>query len=185
MSQEILMIGDDSAVGASFEQSLARDGHQVHFCRDPAAALGAAAAGRFDLILVSQTTPQLDALEILRQLRSADVQAGVVILTRHPTVETAVAAVREGAADYLREPCSAEELRALVRRMEPSAPAGPPCPPAEFDAHRPQEFEGMLGRCQAMGDVFALVRRIAPADSTVLVTGESGTGKGVLSRMCG
>ena len=154
----------------------------AHCGEDAAAALEAAKAGGFRLVFVVQTTPEWDAVEILHQIKSADSTIRVVIVSCQAAVEAAVAAMREGAADYLREPCSAEELRSALQRLEQLAAglwpaAGPDDPP-----HEPRCFEGMLGQCAAMREVFALIERIAPADSTVLVTGESGTGKEMVVR---
>ena len=109
------------------------------------------------------------------------VQARVIVLGRNPTVEAAVAAIKEGAADYLHEPCSAEELRSALRRIETIGHAGAVASEPEPTVGC-QGFEGMLGSCPAMREVFALIRRIAPADSTVLVAGESGTGKEMVVR---
>ena len=92
-----------------------------------------------------------------------------------------MAAIKEGAADYLHEPCSAEELQAALRHIETASRAGAVASGAE-PAEDSQDFEGMLGSCAAMREVFALIRRIAPADSTVLVAGESGTGKEMVVR---
>ena len=99
----------------------------------------------------------------------------------HPTVAAAVGALREGAIDYLHKPCSAEELQAALHRIESAGPAESAVGGKE-SGEEFQDFQGMLGACAAMREVFALVKRIAPADSTVLVSGESGTGKEMVAR---
>ncbi|MGA2032984.1 MAG: sigma-54 dependent transcriptional regulator [Thermoguttaceae bacterium] len=199
MPRKVLVIANDSAIGLSYQRTLCSDGYDVQFYGDPAAGIEAAIVGDFDVVLlrIGETTSgglsqfghqaslgrdENGSLEILRRIREANAAARVVVLSDSATVEMAVAAMREGAADYLREPCPPEDLRSALRRIEPplSGPAEPDPPPAATGC--PQGFEGMLGQCAAMGEVFDLIKRIAPADSTVLVAGESGTGKEMVVR---
>jgi len=176
------VIAHDSAVALSYERALCPAGYAVHFYDHPAAGVRGALAGGFDVILVDQTTPELDTLEILRQVKMAKVPTKVVIVSRDATVESAVAAMKEGAADYLREPCSAEDLRLAVDRFADSPPTDPSPATTAVPSEYLQGFEGMLSHCPAMWEAFALIRRIAPTESTVLVTGESGTGKEMVAR---
>jgi DNA-binding NtrC family response regulator len=182
VSQKILVIDGDPARGLSYQQTLCPDGHDVQTCNDPAAAIRAAMSGGFDVILLSQTSSEYNTLEILRQVRAAHVPASVIIVSRDATVEAAVALMKEGTADYLRDPCSAEELRSALHRVQRRLKTAGDPPATERESPRLHDFEGMLGRCSAMRDVFALIERIAPTDSTVLVSGESGTGKEMVVR---
>jgi DNA-binding NtrC family response regulator len=182
VSQKILVIDGDPARGLGYRQTLSAVGHDVRTCDDPAAAIREAVAGGFDVILLGQTSSQCNTLEILRQVKAARVPANVLIVSGDAAVEAAVALMKEGTADYLRDPCSAEELRAALQRMEKRSQPAADRRAMEEDAWRPHDFQGMLGKCPAMRDVFSLIRRIAPSDSTVLVTGESGTGKEMVVR---
>ena len=164
--------------------------YDMEFCENSTAAVRAALTGDFRAVLICESTSGLDTIHVLRQFREAAVQTPVIVLGDNPTVEAAVAAVKEGAADYLHEPCSAEELRSALGRIETSGPAGVVAggrdigetPMLREAAASCQGFEGMLGACPAMHEVFALIKRIAPANSTVLVSGESGTGKEMVVR---
>ncbi len=176
MSRRILAIAGDCAVGRTCQQILCPEEFHIEFCENPTAAVKTALTGDFEAVLVCETTSGFDTIQVLRQFREAALRARVIVLGNQPTVEAAVAAIKEGAADYLHEPCSAEELRAALRRIETAAPTDLVVGGAEAAAGC-QGFEGMLGACAAMREVFALIKRIAPADSTVLVAGESGTGK--------
>jgi DNA-binding NtrC family response regulator len=182
VSQKILVVDGDAPRGLSYREALCPDGHDVQTCNDLSAAVPAAVSGGFDVILLSQTSPECNALEILRQVKAARVPASVIIVSRDAAVEAAVALMKEGTADYLRDPCSAEDLRSALRRIEKRLKAAGDPPPAERESRRPHEFHGMLARCAAMRDVFALIGRIAATDSTVLVSGESGTGKEMVVR---
>ncbi len=167
---------------SSGEPTLCPNGCELSLVEDAAAGIEAAIGGGFDLVLVRQTASSPAALEILRQIREAPSPPPLVILSRNATIEAAVAAMKGGAADYLEEPTSAEELHAVLSRAGLLDPLVPPPDAPESEPRGLAEFEGMLGQCPAMQEVFALIRRIAPADSTVLVHGESGTGKEMVVR---
>jgi len=155
--------------------------YHIEFCEIPATAVQAALAGDFVAVMVCETTFGVDTIDVLRQLREAKVRAPLVVLGNTPSIEAAVLAIKEGAVDYLHEPCSAEELRSALGRIETIGHAGGLEGGTEStaDCHG---FAGMLGDCPAMRQVFALVQRIAPTESTVLVAGESGTGKEMVVR---
>ena len=181
------MIAGDCAVGRTCQRMLCPEEYHIEFCENSTAAVQAVLAGDFAAVLVCETTSGLDTIHVLRQLREAAMRAPVIVLGSKPTVESAVAAIKEGAVDYLHEPCSAEELRAALQQIETSRHEGATAGGAESAADDEymvpgQGFEGMLGACPAMRQVFALIKRIAPAESTVLVAGESGTGKEMVVR---
>ena len=176
MALKILVIAGDRGSGLSYQQMLLPAGYDVHCSAEPLVGIQAAAGGDFDAVLVCESSTAIDALEVLRQIKDASPSARVVVIGRGG-VEEAVTAMKEGAADYLREPCSAEKLQAVLRRFEQPAAAAT-CPrPNDFDSDGAPQFEGMLGQCPVMHELFALIRRVAPSDSTVLLMGESGTGK--------
>lgn len=179
MARKILLVTSDAAAGQRYKHALAHEGYEVHACREVTSALD---SETFDLVLVRDDPPEVVGMEVLRQVKAGPWLAPVAILSRQPGVETAVAAIKEGAVDYRPEPCSAEDLRQTLRGL--AADLWPPTTlqvPAD-DTPSPPGFEGMVGQCSAMREVFDLIRRIGPADSTVLVTGESGTGKEMVVR---
>lgn len=179
MARKILLVTSDSAASERYHHALAKEGYEVHACSEVTAALDAEA---FDLIVVRDEPPEVVGVEVLRQVKAGPWLAPVVIFSRQPGVEAAVAAIKEGAVDYRPEPCSAEDLCQTLRNMAADLWPLPPPRLPEPDGQSPPGFEGMVGQCPAMQEVFDLIRRIAPADSTVLVTGESGTGKEMVAR---
>ena len=180
MTHRVLLVADDATPEPGGEAAAALRGWEVELHHDPAAAARAAAGGDFEAVLLIEGASCSKTVDRLRRFKEADVPVPVVVLARNPTVEAAVQVIKHGAADYLRWPCSAEELDAALRRVQAADDAGPA--DATKIMARCHGFEGMLGRCSAMREVFALIERIAPADSTVLVAGESGTGKEMVVR---
>ena len=142
----------------------------------------AALAGDFDVIFLDLMMPGLSGMEILRHLRAAGVSAEVVIITGHSTVETAVEAMKEGAADYIPKPFSPDQLKMVLQKVCERSALIRENAALRQELGMTQGFEGIIGESQAMQRVFALIQRVAPTDGTVLVTGESGTGKEMVVR---
>ena len=182
VQQRILVIDDEPGIGLSCRRILEPEGHEVASFVDSQAGLQAALSGEFDLVIVDLMMPGLSGMEILKSIKGAGVSAEVVIITGYSTVESAVEAMKEGAADYLSKPFTPNELKmvlgkvfarsALIRENVALR--------QELEVH--QGFEGILGDSRTMERVFALIRRVARTDGTVLITGESGTGKEMVVR---
>ena len=182
LGQRILVIDDEPVIGLSCKRTLRPDGHEVETYDDPQAGLRAALSGDFDVLLVDLVMPGIDGLEILKQVKAAGVSSEVVIVTGHSTVESAVEAMKLGAADYLSKPFSPSQLKMLLQKVwersrliRENAKLR-----QELEVHK--GFEGIIGESRSMQRVFSVIRRVAPTDGTVLISGESGTGKEMVAR---
>jgi len=136
----------------------------------------------FDLVLTDQRMPDLSGLEVLEAVRSTSPETAVVIITAYGTIETAVSAVKAGAADYLTKPFNLDDLLHRIHRVrERQRLVAENCELREALAER-HRVEGIIGDSGRMQEVLSLVRRVAPSDATVLIRGESGTGKELIAR---
>jgi DNA-binding NtrC family response regulator len=136
----------------------------------------------FDLVLTDQRMPDLSGLDVLEAVRSTSPEAAVVIMTAYGTIETAVSAVKAGAADYLTKPLNLDDLLHRVYRVRERqrlVAENRELREALAGRHR---VEGIIGDSGRMQEVLSLVRRVAPSDATVLIRGESGTGKELIAR---
>jgi DNA-binding NtrC family response regulator len=126
--------------------------------------------------------PGVTGLEVLRAIREVNSRCRVVLMSGYATIDSAVMAVKLGAMDYLTKPFDLQRLRQLLSTVRTEADERRALLKIEGDAARHIEFCGMIGRGQAMQDVFELIRRLAPHVRTALVCGETGTGKELVVR---
>jgi len=136
----------------------------------------------FDLVLTDQRMPDLSGLDVLEAVRATSPETAVVIVTAYGTIETAVSAVKAGAADYLTKPLNLDDLLHRVHRVRERqrlVAENRELREALAERHR---VEGIIGDSGRMQEVLSLVRRVAPSDATVLIRGESGTGKELIAR---
>jgi two-component system NtrC family response regulator len=178
----ILVLDDEPNYVVILHELLSRDGWEVAAAREPLEALRAAARTSFDAALVDLRLGQLDGVEVLSRLRRLDPDLGVVIMTAYATVETAVQAMKAGAMDYVLKPFDNDALlRALHRSAAMTRLARENARLREVTQVDAGERE-LLGQSAALADVRRLVAQVARTDTTVLVTGETGTGKEVVAR---
>ncbi len=180
--QHVLVIDDELVIGMGIQRILADTGHVLKFCQDPQAGLQAALTGEFDIIFLDLMMPGLGGLDILRHIRAAGVSSEVIIITGHSTVESAVEAMKQGAADYLAKPFSPNQVRMVLKKAWERSVLIRENAALRQELEVQKGFEGIIGESRPMQRVFSMIKRVAPTDGTVLITGESGTGKEMVVR---
>ncbi|MBZ5672463.1 MAG: sigma-54 dependent transcriptional regulator [Acidobacteriia bacterium] len=178
----ILAIDDDPEILKFYELALAKEGVRVEGSADPHYGLELVGALNPGLVLLDLTMPGIDGLEVLHRIRERDPLTRVVMVTGNYSIETAVKAIQEGAADYVCKPVSVEKLRALIEEARKLVNLDQQEAALEHKLIEVFNLEGMIGRSPLMLEVFDLIRRVAPHLRTALVTGETGTGKELVAR---
>jgi DNA-binding NtrC family response regulator len=174
----VLLIVDDEPVVAAVVQRLAEPvGFDVVVCASAAEATTALALRPADMAFVDLRLPGTDGIGLLRQIREALPVCEVVLMSGFATIDSAVEAVKLGARDYLAKPLDFDRVTALLTDVRDEAVRRQRLLRVESRVARELEFQGMLGRSAAMHEVFSLIRRLAPHVRSVLITGETGTGK--------
>ena len=178
-----LLIVDDNPGSLEFLSSaLAREGLHILTASDPEQGLDLVYTHRPQIVLTDLVMPNMTGVEVLERVVDFDPVIDVVLMTAHYTTETAVEAIRKGAADYLNKPISLAVLRERVGRLIESALARQRFLQAEADLEQGAQFEGMLGRSPQMWQMFSRIRRVAPHYRAALITGETGTGKELVAQ---
>lgn len=179
----IVVADDEPGMRESVARALRREAFQVIAVEDGAAALDVLRPGGVDVLVADLRMPGLDGLQLLHAVKVVAPETEVVLLSGHGTVEEAVAAMKEGAYDFLTKPF---ERALLIRTVRQALRHHALVIENRTLRRRLDELAGaseLVGASRAILDVLALVKQVAPASTTVLIWGESGTGKEVVARV--
>ena len=169
----LLIVDDDKTFRLSTAALLRQDGHEVAEAADGQHAVELLEANSFDLILLDLKMPGLDGIGIVEVLRKWGHDTPVLMISGFGTVDTVVDALHTGADDFLTKPVEPDVLSARVESLLSRRPT------LSLDGEPPG---GLLGRSVAVRSLLEVVERVAPTEATVLVTGETGTGKELVAR---
>jgi len=177
----VLLIDDDPSMIDLIRAALEDEGHEVTEERDGDAGLKRIYDGGFDAVITDLQLPGLDGLNLVRQSVRRRPETPIVLITGFGTTDTAIEAMKEGAFDYITKPFSLDELTETVRRAADSAEAGEPSAgggkePVSLDR------DVFIGNSKAMEAVCKTIGRVAAFDASVLISGETGTGKEMAAR---
>ena len=180
----ILVVDDEPTARNGLAKLLEQEGYQVDLAGDGVEALASVAENPPALIISDLKMPNMDGMELLKQLRERGVETPTVVATAFGEVSTAVAAMRAGAEDYLTKPIEFDALLLVVERTlaREELKSEAENLRRQLRARDKEGLEGLLGASAAMQRVYQVVRQVAPARASVLITGESGTGKGEVAR---
>ncbi len=161
---------------------LPRMGHEVTVCPDGLTAAAALERNAYDCILVDLDMPGMSGIEVIARCKKLSPETEAVVLTGKSSMETAIAAMRHGAFDYLTKPCKLVELDGLLARVAEKRELTNKFRALKRQLERLEGASQLVGDSPIMGTIRALIAKVAPTNSTVLVLGETGTGKELVAR---
>lgn len=179
---KLLAIDDDAQNLELIGSALEREGLEIATEQDPEVGFETFLKFRPRIVLLDLVMPKVSGIELLQRIVSIDPGVDVILITAHYSAESAVEAIQKGAADYLTKPLDIDKLRARIESLMADAEVRQKTLRLDQELIGAYQFEGMVGRSPLMLEVFARIRRIAPHFRTVLVTGDTGTGKELVAR---
>ena len=178
----ILVVDDEQSMREFLEIILTKEGYQVTTAAGGSEAIELLEKNSYDLVITDIRMKQVDGLNVLKRCKELNPQAVAIMISAYASTSTAVEAMKWGAYDYLPKPFEVGEMKTVIRDALASAQHREVKERAEEEPAGIPEFQGIVGRSQALGKVFDLIPRIAAATSNVLITGESGTGKELVAK---
>jgi len=175
----ILIADDDQSIRTVLQQALTRLGHEVRATGNAATLWRWIEDGEGDLVITDVLMPDENGLDLVPRIRKARPDLKVIVMSAHATMMTAMKAAERGAFEYLPKPFDLNELTGVVGRAlaEPATAAEKARAPSELDEHTP-----LIGKSQAMQEIYRAIARLVGTDLTVMISGESGTGKELVAR---
>ena len=173
----ILIIDDEPILRESLQAWLERDGYSIEAVSSGEEGLERVKETSFDLLFLDLKLEDIDGIQVLSRVKEDDPDTAVVMITAYGSVPSAVEAMKQGAEDYLLKPFEPEELSLLIEKILSHKARERENIYLREEQRERSRFESLLGQSEAMQEIFNFIEDIAPSESTVLITGETGTGK--------
>lgn len=178
----ILIIDDEEGIRDSCSQLLERRGHNVDTAENGEEGLELLNKSGFDIVILDLKMPGIGGIEVLNRIKEDNPEIIVIVITGYATVESAVKAMKLGAYDFLPKPFTPDELNVTIKRAEEKMKLQLKNLYLQEELNSSLDMDEIIGESKSIVKLKQMIRKVAPTDSTVLITGESGTGKELVAR---
>ncbi len=179
---EVLVVDDEDIVRESLRDWLEGVGYDVETAESGEAALQIIKKKKIKIMLADLVMPGMNGIELMLEAKKIVPELAAVIITAHATIQTAITAIREGAHDYIEKPFCPEKVELLIEKLVERQDLIEENISLRQKIKERFQFEGIIAKSPKMLKIFELIRIVAPTNATVLITGETGTGKEVVAR---
>lgn len=179
---KILIVDDQQSILDVLSIMLKREGYDVATALSGEDALEIVRTDNIDLTITDMKMMPMDGIALLEHIKNVDPEIAVIMMTAYASIQTAVDAMKKGAYEYVIKPFKMDELRLLVQRSLEQRSIIQENRSLKQQIQQKYSFEHLVGTSRQMEELFAVIRKVAPTDSTVLIYGESGTGKELVAR---
>ncbi len=182
MNKTILVVDDEKIIRESLSYVLNEEGYNVKEAENGNDAYDQLLKESFDLVITDLEMPGMKGIELLEKISDLNVQTSVIIITAYGSLTTAITALRKGASDYILKPIEFDEIIIKIKRLFEIKDIMLENKVLRNEINRQYDFENFVGKSTSMKKVFEVIKTVADTDSTVLITGSSGTGKELVAR---
>ncbi|HYL76852.1 MAG TPA: sigma-54 dependent transcriptional regulator [Bryobacteraceae bacterium] len=178
----ILVVDDEAEIRESLDTLLSLEGYSIDLAQHATEGLRKAEAGNYDLILLDLMMPDRSGMEVLNEIRERDQETPIFMITAYGSVEVAVDALKSGANDYFSKPWDNEKLLIEIDRMIASSRLARENIQLKRAFKQQYSFPNIIGKSDRMLRILDLVTQVAPSRATIMITGETGTGKELIAK---
>jgi DNA-binding NtrC family response regulator len=182
MPGKILVVDDEEIIRESLSFVLRKEGYEVDEAENGRVAQGKLLEGNYDIVVTDLEMPQMRGIELLEEIKKLNIQTAIIIITAFGSLDTAIAALRAGASDYILKPIEFDELLIKIKRMFEIKDLLLENRILKKEIQRSYDFDNIVGKSPAIKKIYDMIHTVAETDSTVLITGNSGTGKELVAK---
>ena len=182
MQNKILVVDDEKIIRESLSYILKKEGYEVEEAENGKVAYNIIKEQSFDLVITDLEMPEMKGTELLEEIKKLNVQTSTIIITAYGSLETAISALRNGASDYILKPIEFDELLIKVKKLFDVKELLIENKILRKELQRDSSVHNIIGKSTAITQVFTMIEAVTDTDSTVLISGNSGTGKELVAR---